>query len=178
VRAAKTSYLVQFHTSPDGRPEIYDFLWEYLPELIEELNIDSVTINIERKEPFKNWGNSLHYAPHEFENLVWKFLHDKKFDYQAKLKNKTKNPKIEIKIPAEELDHVLNKYNILFELLMTDIQIRANGLTMDFDPSHKNSLNVILSSRLAAHFDRAIEHVCPQKPILKSATVSSKKVKK
>ncbi len=131
---------VQFHTTPDGRPQIYDFFWEHIPPLFQWLKEKRVemTFSLPQKKGTKKEKQMLHH-------FVQKFLEEKRFKYKAAQNQK----KIEVRIPTPELENVLSVYNILFDACLSQTRLCSSKIGIDFSRAGEEKVYIHTNRKMA-----------------------------
>jgi hypothetical protein len=125
---------VTFRTSKDGRPEIYDFVWEHVSPLYQSLGEKRIRIAIH-----PGWTNAL--SPIEWEHLIQKISHDKRFSHRIEKVNVGQRS-VELTVASKNLDDFLNAYNILFDAVLPYLRFDSKQLHVDF--SHAGEQSVLI----------------------------------
>ncbi|MDP2665982.1 MAG: hypothetical protein Q8P05_00565 [Candidatus Diapherotrites archaeon] len=133
-----TSYTLTFGHSPEGRPEVYDFLWEHLAPFLSTMGEKRVRVTMGLDNPITHWYRACGCSLEEMDSLLRKFSSDKRFSHRVHLN--AQKPFLETRIPVEKLDNLLNAHNILFEYLFPHIQIEGKKVRIDFDPAEENAI--------------------------------------
>lgn len=123
---------VRFAHSKDGRPEIYDFLWEHVAPLYVSSGEKKVRIHVQ-----PGWTKAL--SPVQWDHLIQKLSTDKRFHHSIERVNMGTGS-LEMDVPVKELDHLLNTYNILFDSLLPYLKFDSAKLSMDFSRAGEQSV--------------------------------------
>ncbi len=125
---------LRFSQSRDGRPEIYDFLWDHLPSLYAQSGEKKVRINVQ-----PGWTNALN--PVQWDHLVQKLKQDKRFNHSVERVN-VGTRSLEVVVPVKQLDEMLSTYNIFFDGVLPFLQFKGEKMSIDFTPAEKQSVIV------------------------------------
>lgn len=121
-----------FSTTKDNLPEIYDFLYAYLPSVLKKMGEKEAILQIERLEPLDAVHTNLDYPQKEIEHALTKFsLSHGLF--------KEKNILLAL-VQVPKLREIIADYNILFDLFFTDLVVVTKNLKIDMMDGFENSL--------------------------------------
>lgn len=165
---------IAFQHTPDGRPELYDFLWEHLPNLVSTLQEKKITIRIQPPETFSKWGKLVGMPTKEINHIIEKIQHDKRFDTKALFDPNARTPTLEMSVRTEELDHVLNAYNIVLERFLPYLTFEGKSIEIDFSPAEKNTIKCYSTSAQKPLINTFLVRNLTQVPRVRSIVFASR----
>ncbi len=130
---------ITFHQTRDGRPEIYDFVWEHAPALFKQLGEKNVHIRVQPRTTREKWASLVGMRQVELDFLLRKLFEDQRFTFKARM-NITQPPTLELDVPSKELDHMLNAYNVFIDHFLPYIQMEGKDMVIDFSSAGKNKI--------------------------------------
>jgi len=123
---------VRFAHSKEGRPEIYDFLWDHLPSLYAQSGEKKVRIHVQ-----PGWTNAMN--PVQWDHLVQKLTQDKRYNHSVERVN-VGTRSLEVVVPVKELESMLSTYNIFFDGVLPYLQFKGKKMSIDFTPAEKQGV--------------------------------------
>lgn len=162
---------ITFHHTPDGRPELYDFLWEHVSRLAAALNEKKVLLKVSPAQPVEKWSKLSGMEKVEIEHIIKKFQHDQRIKVnEEKLSS---GEELALNISAEELDHVLNSYNIFLERFLPYLSLEGKNMRIDFSPAEKNSVKCFAFSEQKPLINTFLVRNLKQAPRVRSIIFAS-----
>lgn len=129
---------ITFHHTRDGRPELYDFLWEHLPQLAVILNEKKMRLTVQPPASFEKWSKLTGMNRVELEHVIRKMEKDTRLSMPSHAGEKENPSSLEITILTKKLDHVLSSYNIFLERFLPYLSFEGKNIRIDFSPAEKN----------------------------------------
>jgi hypothetical protein len=123
---------VRFAQTEEGRPEIYDFLWDHLPSLYAQSGEKKIRIHVQ-----PGWTKAL--TPVQWDHLVQKLTQDRRFNHSIERVN-VGTRSLEVVVPVKELENMLSTYNIFFDGVLPFLQFNGEKMSIDFSPAEKQSV--------------------------------------
>ena len=148
---------ITFSTTPDGRPEIYDFLWEHLPALYEELKEKEVLLRMPTTPAPAKKKNVAHAIIHHF---------DQKFQRDSRATIQTKETVLQARVPIAQLDSLLNAYNILLDAHLPALSFSAEKLSVDFSRATKQTILIHTQKKNAEKIRTFLKKNCATPPLI------------
>ncbi len=137
---------IAFAHTRDGRPELYDFLWEHLPNLMSTLHEKKITVKIQPPGLMGAWAKLSGMKREEVNHLIQKVVEDKRFHADAQIIHGPASSALELNVRADQLDHLLNAYNVLLERLLPYLTVEGKNIRIDFSPTEKNAVKCYSTS--------------------------------
>jgi hypothetical protein len=154
VSKNKNHYLrIHFSLLPDGSPEIYDFLFNYLPRILRGFGNKKVRVEIERLEPLNKIFTNLDLSEKLIKKALERFA---RFHHLKKTKNK-----LIATLSLKETTQTFKDYNKMFDLFFSAVKIKSKNFEFDLMDGFNNSILVKGSKK---DLEKLIERV---KPMLK-----------
>ena len=163
---------ITFAHTRDGRPELYDFLWEHVPHLMQNLNEKKIRVLLQPPRRVETWSKRSGMTQREVEHAIQKVVNDKRFSKEAKLVD-GESPSLEMNVRAEQLDNVLNAYNILFEKFLPHLILEGTNIRVDFSPAEKNAVKCFSSSEQKPLINTFLVRNLKQAPRVRSIVYAS-----
>ncbi len=123
---------VRFAHSRDGRPEIYDFLWDHVGGLFSQGGEKKVRIRFH-----SGWEKGFRLT--EREHLLQKIMNDQRFNLSLTSGKGEKKP-MEWVVRAKDLDDILNAYNVFFDGTLTHLRMEGESVSIDFSGAGKHEV--------------------------------------
>ncbi len=130
---------VRLSHSKEGRPEIYDFLWEHVAPLYSQAGEKKIRIFVQ-----PGWSKAMN--PVQWDYLLQKIKTDKRFHHSIEKVN-VGTRSLELVVPVKELDDVLSTYNIFFDGVLPYLQFQGEKMSMDFSKAPEQ--NVVIHTNHA-----------------------------
>ncbi|MFH0970131.1 MAG: hypothetical protein V1776_01580 [Candidatus Diapherotrites archaeon] len=139
---------------PNGRPEVYDFLWEHTAPILSRVTRSPISIHIH-----SGWTKAL--SPKEWEHILTKMTQDKR--KQATLKSfQPKTNELMLIVKPNKLDAFVNTYNIFFDAVLPYVSMHSQPLSIDFSRAGEHHITMHtqkkhateLKEYLTTHFTR------------------------
>ena len=108
-----------FGMQKDGSPEIYDFLFRYLPKILTKLKFKKVSLDIERLESLDAIYTNLDYDTDEIKNIFSKFIKSHNLHKATSLTGEKDRTSIKAELAVDNLPSVFKDYNTLFDIFFT-----------------------------------------------------------
>ncbi|MBM3282142.1 MAG: hypothetical protein FJY86_02260 [Candidatus Diapherotrites archaeon] len=163
---------IMFHHTSDGRPELYDFLWEHFAQLIATMQEKKIVLSIKPHFPRSLWAKKTGMAMEEIEHVIQKMSRDKRIKMQAD--DAMTGSGFTITIPAENVDDVLNAYNIFFEKFLPHLSAEGKTMRVDFSPAPKNAVKCFASSEQKPIINTFLVRNLKQAPRVRSIVFASR----
>lgn len=157
---------VTFYSTREGRPEIYDFVWEYSPALLECLDEKTVELSVAPQAPYSEWSHLVGSTPVEVDYLVQKFLDEKRFAMKIDTNLGSKHSTLTARIPVQKMDALLNSHNILVDYFLPYLQFSTPTLRVDFASAHENRVRVTAPESEAALVRQFLKLNCQAVPLV------------
>ena len=119
-----------FPPAADGRPTIYDFLWEHAGPLLNHLNEKTVRVYTHTDSL-----SSTHTKSHTFQ--VAKLANEKRFNINATANS---SRAFDATLSVQHLDHFVNAYNILFDSHFSNLVFDTPGTHIDFSKAGDHTI--------------------------------------
>lgn len=148
---------MQFSITKDGSPEIYDFVFSYLPEFLKKKNYKKINITMERLEPINKIYSNINMPDEEIEKIFKKFCKTHGLKTGRALTAEKQKTTIMAEIKTSELERVLKDYNVLFDIFFSDLIIKTDDLKIDLMSVPANSVLAIGEKPLLQEFKKFIE---------------------
>lgn len=133
-----------FGMTKDFTPEIYEFLWKYLPKALHKMGFKDVDLEIERLESMNSIYTSLDFKPGEIKKMFNEFIKSHHLKKAASSNAEMDRTTVKAEVPVERLEPLLQDYNTLFDLFFTEVIIHADKeLMIDMMDAFNNSCLVI-----------------------------------
>lgn len=132
---------VIFPHTKEGRPTIYDFLWEDAGPLFTSLNEKSVHV---RAPAFSTTKKNTPY----YDSFSQKLARDKRFNVRSSSPSQNE---VDAVIPSQQLDHFLNAYNILFDAHFSGLQLESDSTRVDFSRAGEHTIRIETTNEKAEH---------------------------
>lgn len=143
-KEGKRHYMqLKFSIAEDLHPEIYDFLWKYLPRTLLELGIRQVSLEIERLEPLNSIYTNLDNDRRGIRKIFEKFCRIHGLEKAPALTLTSEMTSVKAKIRTVELEKVLKDYDLLFDLFFTDLLVRTPEVIVDMMNGFENSVLLV-----------------------------------
>ena len=118
---------LKFGVKKNNVPEIYGFLFSYLPKALHILSLKSVKVEIDRLEPLDKIYTNL---PFDERYVIKAFNRFAVSHHLRQVKdpvlNKTK-VSLRAEVPATELGSLFFDYNLLFDIFFTEVILKASN---------------------------------------------------
>ncbi len=163
---------ITFAHTRDGRPELYDFLWEHLPRLLQNLNEKKIRILLQPPGRMETWSKHTGMTRSEIEHAIQKVVNDKRFTSEAKFVEGSA-PALEMNVQAGKVDDVLNAYNILFERFLPHLIFEGKTIRVDFSPAEKNAVKFFSTSEQKPIINTFLVRNLKQAPRVRSIIFAS-----
>ena len=135
---------VKFALTKDNSPAIYDFFWNYLPSVFNELKTKEVKIKIERLEPIDRIYTNLNKTEKELREIFDNFAKCHHLIEEPALTFEKQKTTLKARFKTNDLANLLKDYNTLFDLFFADLIIEADEkIMLDMMDGFSNSLLVI-----------------------------------
>ena len=155
---AEKHYLrISFSLEKDKTPEIYDFLFEYLPKVLKSLKVKSVDLEIERLESLNSIFTNLDYEPKEIKRIFNNFVKSHHLHKKASLTAERDRTSVTARVSVAKLAPLLNDYNQLFDIFFTDLTLKAKGLTVEMMDAFNNSVLVSGEQKTLTKFRKLLK---------------------
>jgi ethanolamine utilization microcompartment shell protein EutS len=155
--ARKHYVRVYFGIAKDNSPEIYDFLFKHLPDVLKEMKIDEVSIEIERLEPIDMIYSNLEKPKEEVMKILDGFAKSHHLIEEPSLTYTQKKTSLKAKVKTAKLGGLLSDYNILFDIFFTDLIIKAKGFMIDMMDGFNNTLLAAGEKDAIEKFQKAVK---------------------
>jgi hypothetical protein len=162
---------ITFHHTPDGRPELYDFLWEHFSQLVSTLQEKKIILNVKPTFPRATWARQTGMTQEEIEHIIQKMSRDKRMKVSP---DSSSTNGFSLHIPAENVDDVLNSYNIFFEKFLPHLSLEGKTIRMDFSPAEKNAVKCFSSSEHKPLINTFLVRNLKQAPRVRSIVFASR----
>jgi hypothetical protein len=133
---------VSFALEKDKTPEIYDFLFEYLPKVLKSLKVKTVSLEIERLESLNSIFTNLDYNTKEIRKIFSDFVKSHHLHKKASLTAERDKTSVTAKVSVAKLAPLLDDYNQLFDIFFTDLTVKGKGLSVEMMDAFNNSVLV------------------------------------
>ena len=144
-----------FGVQKDRSPEIYDFLFKYLPQILSRLKFKHVDLDIQRLESLDSIYTNLDYDEKEIKKIFNDFVKSHHLKKVASLNAEQDRTSIKASLHVEKLAAVLQDYNALFDIFFTDTIVSVDHeLTFDMMDAFNNSLLVSGSKEILAEVQK------------------------
>lgn len=163
---------ITFHQTPDGRPELYDFLWEHFAQLVSTMQEKKIVLNVKPDFPRSTWAKKTGMATEEIEHVIQKMSRDKRIKMQTE--DVASENGFTITIPTEHVDDVLNAYNIFFEKFLPHLTFEGKSMRVDFSPAPKNAIKCFASSEQKPLINTFLVRNLKQAPRVRSIVFASR----
>ncbi len=162
---------VAFHDTPEGRPEIYDFVWEHLPKLVQKL--DEKKIRLHLRAPYAVFPQKKSTQGEEINHLVQKIVNDRRFSTHTQSHAGGGTLSLDMDIPTKELDHVLNAYNVFVDRFLPAIHLEGKKIHVDFSPAEENKVRMHIHSNQKPLVNTFFVQSCTRPPSVRSIIFDS-----
>ncbi len=150
-----------FSLTKDNSPEVYDFLWEYLPKILRQLGCKKLRLEINRLEPLNRVYTRLDLSHEEIQAIFRRFCHSHGLHRKASLDVYRDKTSLAAELAADKLAQTFKDYNALFDLFFADIVIKAdNGLFIDMADGFSNMMVVEGTRPQLAEFEVLTKKHC------------------
>ena len=163
---------ITFQHTPDGRPELYDFLWEHLPQLAQTLGEKKICVTVNAPSPVEKWAKQSSMTRGELEHVLDKVFRDKRMEVAAH--SKEKSSVLEATIRSEDLDQVLNAYNIYMEKWLPFLTFEGKNFRIDFSSAEKNMVKCFAQSDKKPLINTFLVRNLKQAPRVRSIVFASR----
>lgn len=119
-----------FSPAADGRPTIYDFLWEHAGPLLQRLNEKNVHV-------YTKDGNIPSSQQKNHSYHLAKLSREKRFSVRTTQKTSSA---FDATLPVQQLDHFVNAYNILFDSHFSNLVFDTPGTQIDFSKAGDHTI--------------------------------------
>lgn len=161
---------ITFQHTPDGRPELYDFLWEHLPQLAHTLGEKKICVKINAPSPVEKWAKQSSMTRGELEHVLDKVSRDKRLEIITPTQRST----LEATIRSEDLDQVLNAYNIYLEKWLPFLSFEGKNFRIDFSSAEKNMVKCFAQSEKKPLINTFLVRNLTQAPRVRSIVYASR----
>jgi len=127
----------------NNAPEIYDFLFEYLPKILKSMHYEDVFVEIERLESLDAIYTNLDYDKGEIQRIFREFVKSHHLHTKASLNAERDKTTVTAHLPVKNLGPLFEDYNVLFDLFFTDVIVKTKDLMIDMMDAFNNSFLVI-----------------------------------
>lgn len=153
---------VNFPLTKDNSPAIYDFLRQHLCSVLKDLGLKEASVEIERLEPLDKIYTNLDKSEEELKKIFDDFAKSHHFIEKPALTFEKQKTSLKAKLKSENICHVLDDYNTLFDIFFTDTIIKADGkLTIDMMDGFSNSVLVMGEGPLLEKFKLCLTKKIP-----------------
>jgi hypothetical protein len=134
---------IVFGVQKDRSPEIYDFLFKHLPQILSKLKFKHVDLDIQRLESLNSIYTNLDHDEDEIKKIFNDFVKSHHLKKAAALNAEMDKTSVKAELLVEKLAAVLQDYNTLFDIFFTDTIVHVDHeLTFDMMDAFNNSLLV------------------------------------
>lgn len=149
---------IQFGVKHDNAPEIYDFLWLYLPRILHSMKFENVKLTIERLEPLDQRYTNLEMPEAKIKKIFDDFAGSHHLHEVADAALHREKATLTAKLPVKNLAQALKDYNVLFDIFFADVVINADGkLTIDMMNGFENSALAIGDKKILDKFSAELQ---------------------
>ena len=150
-----------FSLTQDRTPEVYDFLWTYLPKILPQAGCKKLRLEINRLEPMNRIYTRLNLPHEEIQAIFRRFCTSRHLRRKASLDAYHDRTSLAAELEVANLAPLFRDYNTLFDLFFADIVIKADsGLLIDLADGFSNMIVVEGTWQQLANFETLTRKYC------------------
>src|SRR3989338_2358947 len=158
---AKQFVTLTFSLAANGRPEVYDFLWTYLPKALQQTGCKKLRLEINRLEPLNRIYTRLNLPHERIQEIFNRFCQSNHLRRRASLDAYQDKTSLAAELDAKNLAPLFKDYNVLFDLFFADIVVKAdNGLFVDMAGGFSNMVVVEGNQPKLRQFEGLLQKLC------------------